>query len=88
MVLLQDGLSWVQKKNRNLLLQNCLAKVLESWYVALPGSPLPSLFKLKSHSPRWQRTRGSYIQNIEIHKIYSKIFFFRTAMLICLKFGI
>ena len=31
--------------NQNLLLQNCLAQVLEIWYVALPGGPLPSLFK-------------------------------------------
>ena len=55
------GGSWVQKRNilRNLLLQNCLAQVLEFWYVALPGGPLPSLFKPRSQDPRWPRARGS-----------------------------
>ena len=36
------------------LLQNCLAQVLELWYVTLPGGPLPSLFK--SFEWTWQRT--------------------------------
>ena len=44
---------------KNLLLQNCLAQVLEIWYVALPGGPLPSLFKPRSQGPRWPRARGS-----------------------------
>ena len=30
---------------KNLLFQNCMAKVLEILYVALPGSSFPSLFK-------------------------------------------
>ena len=33
------------KYTQNLLLQNCLAQVLEIWHVALPGGLLPSLFK-------------------------------------------
>ena len=55
------GRSWVQKGNilQNLLLQNCFAQVLEIWYVALPGGPLPSLFKPRSQGPRWPRGRGS-----------------------------
>ena len=44
---------------QNLLLQNCLAQVLEIWYVVLPGGPLPSLFKARSQGPRWPRARGS-----------------------------
>ena len=54
------GGSWVQKLNtlKNLLLQNCLAQVLEIWYVALPGAPLPSLFKPRSQGPRWPLARG------------------------------
>ena len=44
---------------KNLLLQNCLAQVLEIWYVALPGGPLPSVFKPRSQGPRWPRARGS-----------------------------
>ena len=55
------GRSWVEKGNilQNLLLQNCLAQMLEIWYVALPGGPLPSLFKPRSRGPRWPRARGS-----------------------------
>ena len=30
---------------KNLLLQNHLAQMFETWYVALPSGPLPSLFK-------------------------------------------
>ena len=44
---------------KNLLLQNYLAQVLEIWYVALPGGPLPSLFKPRPQGPRWPRARGS-----------------------------
>ena len=44
---------------QNLLLQNCLAQMLEIWYVALPGGPLPSLFKPRSQGPRWPCARGS-----------------------------
>ena len=40
-------------------LQNCLAQVLEIWYAALPGGPLPSLFKPRSQGPRWPCARGS-----------------------------
>ena len=36
------------------LLQNCLAQVLEIWYVALPYGPLPSTCMFK---PRFQDTR-------------------------------
>ena len=55
------GGSWVQKRNilQNLLLQNCLAQVLEIWYIALPGGPLPSLFKPRSQGTRWPGARGS-----------------------------
>ena len=55
------GGSWVQKRNilQNLLLQNCLAQVLEIWYVTMPGGPLPSLFKPRSQGPRWPRAMGS-----------------------------
>ena len=55
------GGSWVQNCNilKNLLLQNCLAQMLEIRYVALPGSPLVSLFKPRSKGPRWPRARGS-----------------------------
>ena len=51
---------WVQKGNtlKNLLLQNCLAQALEVWYVALPGGPLPSLFKPRFQGPRWPLARG------------------------------
>ena len=44
---------------KNLLLQNSLAQVLEIWYVALPGGPLPSLFKPRSQGSIWPRPRGS-----------------------------
>ena len=47
------------KYTQNLLLQNCLAQVLEIWHVALPGGLLPSLFKPRSQGPRWPRARGS-----------------------------
>ena len=40
----------------------------EIQYVALPNSPLPSLFKWRPLGPRWSCTRGSYIQTIEIIK--------------------
>ena len=52
---------WFKKGNilQNLLLKNCLAQELEIWYVALPGNPLPSLFKPRSQGPRWPRARGS-----------------------------
>ena len=30
---------------KNLLLQNCLAKMLKNLYIALPCGPLPSSFK-------------------------------------------
>ena len=55
------GGSWVQKWNilQNLLLQNCLAQVLEIWYLALPGGPLPSLFKPRFQDPRWPRQKSS-----------------------------
>ena len=33
------------KIHKNLLLQNCLAQLLEIWSVAWPDTPLPSLFK-------------------------------------------
>ena len=38
---------------KNLLLQNCLDQVLEIKYVALPGGPLPNLFKHRSQGRRW-----------------------------------
>ena len=38
---------------KNLLLQNCWAQGLEIWYIALPGGPLPSLFKPRFQGPRW-----------------------------------
>ena len=39
------GLGFGNDRNilKNLLLQNCLTQVLEIWYVALPGGPLPGL---------------------------------------------
>ena len=43
---------------KKLLLQNCLAQMLEIWYVALPGGHLPSLFKPRSKDPRWPCARG------------------------------
>ena len=43
---------------KNLLLQNCLAQGLEIWYIALPGSPLPSLFKPRFQGPRWPCAGG------------------------------
>ena len=43
---------------KNLLLQNCLAQGLEIWYIALPGGPLPSLFKPRFQGPRWPRAGG------------------------------
>ena len=43
---------------KNLLLQNCLAQGLEIWYIALPGGPLPSLFKPRFQGPRWPHAGG------------------------------
>ena len=44
---------------KNLLLQNCLAQGLDIWFIAVPGGPLPSLFKPRFQGPRWPRARGS-----------------------------
>ena len=48
---------------KNLLLQNCLAQMLEIWYVALPSGPLPSLFKWWPQGPKWPWGRGSWVRN-------------------------
>ena len=45
-------------KNR-LLLQNHLAQMPEIQYVALPISPLPSLFRWRSWDPTWPRAVGA-----------------------------
>ena len=39
------GLVFKNEYTSKTLLQNCSAQVLEIRYVALPGVPLPSLFK-------------------------------------------
>ena len=44
---------------KSLFLQNCLAQVLEIWYLSLSGGPLPSLFKPRSQDPRWPHARGT-----------------------------
>ena len=45
MALRQGVLGSKVRFTQNLLLQNRLAQVLDIWYIALPGGPLPSLFK-------------------------------------------
>ena len=45
-------------KNR-LLLQNHLAQMPEIQYVALPSSPLPSLFRWRSWDPTWPHAVGA-----------------------------
>ena len=44
---------------KNLLLQSCLAQVLEIWYVVLPYGRLPSLFKPRSQGPILPIAMGS-----------------------------
>ena len=51
-------------------IQNCLAQVLEIWYVALPGAPLPSLFKPRSQGPRWPLARGPRFEPYKCIEIY------------------
>ena len=77
----------LRKILKNRLLQNNLTHMLEAWYVALPsGLPL-SMFKWWPMGRNWPCPRGSSVGTIEIHKKYSKIFFFRSAGLKCLKLG-
>ena len=50
----------VLKKNlKNLLLQSHLAQMPEIQYVALPSSPLPSLFRWMSWDPTWLHAVGA-----------------------------
>ena len=45
---------------KNLLLQNCLAQVLEIWYVALPGAPFFTKFvQTKVPGPKVVSGQGS-----------------------------
>ena len=48
---------------KNLLLHNCLAQMLEIWYVELPSRPLLSLFKWWPKGPKWPWGRGSWVRN-------------------------
>ena len=57
---------------KKLLVQNCLAQVLEIWFVALLGGPLPSLFKPRSQDPRWSRARGPKFKPWKCTEIYLK----------------
>ena len=40
----------------------------EFQYVALPSSPLSSLFRWRSWDPTWPHAVGAYVQTIEIHR--------------------
>ena len=57
----QGVLGSTNKKHRNifknLLCQNHMAQIFESWYVALPSGPLPSLFNCRSQGSRWPLAR-------------------------------
>ena len=44
---------------KNRLLQNHLAQMPEIQYVALPSSPLPSLFRWRSWDPTWPHAVGA-----------------------------
>ena len=62
----------LKKILKNLLLQSHLAQMPEIQYVALPSSPLPSLFRRRSLDPTWPHAVGAYVQTIEIHRKISK----------------
>ena len=44
---------------KNLLLQSHLAQIPEIQCVALPSSPLPSLFRYRSWDPTWPHAVGA-----------------------------
>ena len=54
---------WLSIDFSNFPLNNCLAQVLEIWYVEMPGGPLPRLFKCKSLDPTWPCTRRILCSN-------------------------
>ena len=67
-------------------LQNCLAQVLEIWYVALANGPLPSKFKLAPGVQNGPALGGLWFEPPKfMHGKYSKIIF-RSTWLKCLKF--
>ena len=49
----------IKKMLKNLLLQSHLAQMPEIQYVALPSSPLPSLFRWRSWDPTWSHAVGA-----------------------------
>ena len=73
---------------KNLLLQNHFPRMLEIWYVALPGDPSPSLFKARSlgkMAPCCWVLGSNHRNTLENMK---KLFCFKTTWLRCMKFGI
>ena len=50
-----------------MALRNCLAQVLEIWFVALLGGPLPSLFKQVPGS-KVAPGQGSWVRTMEMHR--------------------
>ena len=64
----------MKKILKNLLLQSHLAQMPEIQYVALPSSPLPSLFRWSSWDPTWPHAVGAQVQTKEIHrKIFNNL---------------
>ena len=49
----------IKKKILKNLLQSHLAQMPEIQYVALPSSPLPSLFRWRSWDPTWSHAVGA-----------------------------